>query len=483
MATKLEFEDIQGIVISAYSKLTCASYVPLRVDDAPKAKQWLAAMASEVTKAVKPTGDGPRTNMNLAITHGGLKKLGVPDDVLTTFSFPFIDGMASERRSRILGDTEASAPLNWQWGNDANPVDIILMLYAVDDGTIDSLETSQAGRAGASGMTVLATLRAGRQPDTKEHFGFNDGVGQPTIQGTDLIKGQKLRTQHATDLPPGEFLLSYEDAYGTVAPSPTVAASSDPQNLLPRHEDGRTCDLGRNGSYMVFRQLEQDVAGFWRFVDAAAGADPAARDRMGAKLVGRWRSGTPLVTAPDRDTWTGPDLNNFNDFNYSSDRNGYACPIGAHIRRTNPRDSLGTDHAASLVTANRHRLMRRGRSYGDRLGTEADPMPMADDGKKRGLHFICFNADLQRQFEFVQQTWVNNPQFGGLHDEVDPVIGDQSSCSGMFTIQADPLRARIKNLCAFVTMRGGAYAFLPGVRALKWIATWSAAAMPPPSGT
>jgi deferrochelatase/peroxidase EfeB len=163
-------------------------------------------------------------------------------------------------------------------------------------------------------------------------------------------------------------------------------------------------------------------------------------------------------------------LNDFNDFDYSSDPNGYSCPIGSHIRRSNPRDSLGPDAETGLLTSNRHRIMRRGRSYGDRL-SKTDLHPMKDDGVERGLHFICFNSDLQRQFEFVQQTWVNNPQFGGLHDEVDPLIGDQGSCSGMMTVQADPLRIRVKDLCRFVTVRGGAYAFLPGIRALRWIAS------------
>lgn len=474
MARDLEHTDIQGIVLSAYSKLTCASYLLLRIGDAAQTKAWLGAIAGEVTNARKPGPNAPATNVNLAITYTGLQKLGVPRDVLSTFSFPFIDGMASDRRARILGDTDANQPSLWRWGNAANPVDLILLLYALDEPTIEQHERTHADRASASGLTVVATLRAGRQPDSKEHFGFNDGVAQPAIEGTDLYDRQLKRTGHATALPPGEFLMSYEDAYGTIAPGPAVDPSLDPEKILPRSTEGKTHDLGRNGSYMVFRQLEQDVAGFWRFLDEQTRANgvsrPDAMDRLGAKFIGRWRSGTPLVTAPEQDDWTGPDLNDFNNFDYASDPHGFACPIGSHIRRSNPRDSLGPDHDTGLLTSNRHRLMRRGRSYGHRLGTDANPMPLVDDGQERGLHFICFNTDLQRQFEFVQQTWVNNPQFGGLHDEVDPLIGDQTSCSGMYTVQADPLRTRYKNLCRFVTMRGGVYAFLPGIRALRWLA-------------
>jgi deferrochelatase/peroxidase EfeB len=221
---------------------------------------------------------------------------------------------------------------------------------------------------------------------------------------------------------------------------------------------------------MVYRQLQQDVAGFWKFVDGLVGGDAQARDRLAAKFVGRWRSGTPLVVAPDHDTWTDPKkLNRFNDFDYSEDLEGYKCPIGSHVRRSNPRDSLGPDHDTAIRTTNRHRIMRRGRSYGDRL-SRTDPMPMVDDKKERGLHFICFNTDIERQFEFVQQTWINNAQFGGLHDEVDPMVGDQSAGSKMMTVQGDPLRERYKNMQSFVTMRGGVYAFLPSIRALRWIA-------------
>jgi Dyp-type peroxidase family len=474
--TDIDRDDVQGIVMSSYSHLECASYMLLQIEDGTKAKAWLAGITPKLTTARKPPrGARPDRNMNVALTCTGLQKLGMPEDVLITFSFPFIDGMHSDRRARILGDTAVSEPASWRWGNAVNPVDVILLLYSRDDSRIQSYEEEQAALAAGSGLRVLNTLRAGRQPDTKEHFGFNDGVGQPVIDDTEQYNRQLARTQHVTPLPPGEFLLSYQDAYGNVPPGPSVPPALDPRNLLPPTHEAPTRDLGRNGSYLVFRQLEQDVAAFWRFCDEASRdgsgkSTPEARDRMGAKFVGRWRSGTPLVGAPDRDPWTDPDkLNSFNDFDYASDPNGYACPVGAHIRRSNPRDSLGPDRETGLLTANRHRLLRRGRSYGHRL-SESDPHPMVDDGRERGLHFICFNTDLQRQFEFVQQTWVNNPQFGGLYDEVDPLIGDQGSCSGMMTIQADPLRTRVKNMCRFVTTRGGAYAFLPGFRALRWIA-------------
>jgi deferrochelatase/peroxidase EfeB len=165
-----------------------------------------------------------------------------------------------------------------------------------------------------------------------------------------------------------------------------------------------------------------------------------------------------------------------NDFRYAhDDPQGFACPVGSHVRRTNPRDSLFTDSTSpeqAEHSANRHRLMRRGRSYGERLAgvPVGDTVPV-DDGAERGLHFICLNADLERQFEFVQQTWVNNPVFGGLSGEVDPLLGDQEKVQGVMTIPADPLRLRLHGLHRFITVRGGAYFFLPGLRAIRYLAS------------
>jgi deferrochelatase/peroxidase EfeB len=127
-----------------------------------------------------------------------------------------------------------------------------------------------------------------------------------------------------------------------------------------------------------------------------------------------------------------------------------------------------------LATANRHRILRRGRSYGHR---PADPR--IDDGVDRGLHFLCLNSDIERQFEFVQQTWVNNPVFGGLNGEVDPLIGNISraetaTTNALFTVQADPLRSRVHNLQRFVTVKGGAYFFLPSISALRYLGSLAA---------
>jgi deferrochelatase/peroxidase EfeB len=170
------------------------------------------------------------------------------------------------------------------------------------------------------------------------------------------------------------------------------------------------------------------------------------------------------VLTPNRDD---PALASSNDFLYADqDPHGFACPIGAHIRRTNPRDSL-VPRKDSLTVSNRHSILRRGRSYGaplQRFSTESD------DGTERGLLFVCANANIARQFEFVQQTWVNSPKFGGLYDDRDPLLGSHGAEGGTLTIPERPVRRRLTGLPRFTTVRGGGYFFLPGIRALRFLA-------------
>jgi len=184
---------------------------------------------------------------------------------------------------------------------------------------------------------------------------------------------------------------------------------------------------------------------------------------LAAKCFGRWPSGAPLVLAPDRDApGLGADDRRNNDFTFAAtDPDGLACPIGSHVRRANPRDTLHDDPSRSLRVVNRHRIIRRGRPYEESAGNGGSP--------RRGLVFIAINVDLQRQFEFIQQTWINSPKFTSLYEDKDPIAGDNDG-RGIFSIQQRPARRRIAGLPRFVTVRGGAYFFLPGVRALRALA-------------
>ena len=229
-------------------------------------------------------------------------------------------------------------------------------------------------------------------------------------------------------------------------------------------------NFGINGTYLVFRQIEQNVSAFWKFLEEATRkadgtTDLDSMERTASKMVGRWKSGAPLTKYPLVDPVEAAEVNEENDFEYQAgDRDGFGCPFGSHIRRANPRDSLNTDPVKALQSSKRHRIIRRGRSYGDRTKDV-----FVDDGKERGLHFICLNSSIERQFEFIQQTWINNKTFAKLYDEVDPIIG-QHTRESLFTIQQEPVRGRIQHISNFTTLKGGAYFFMPGMAALRFLA-------------
>jgi Dyp-type peroxidase family len=449
----LDLADVQGLFARGYGDLRSAAFLLLAIEDAGAARGWLAALP--VTGAdEKPT----ERALHVAFTSSGLERLGLPRSTLAQFSNEFVTGMTTPHRTRILGDLDASAPSAWDWGGTSGPrVDAALLLYGRDDAVLPALEQEQTGALG--GVSVVRRLETA-DLDGFEPFGFRDGISQPFVEGLGRT-GPRETTVRA-----GEFLLGYPNEYGRYTDRPLV---DDASGVLPRDAEGSgRADLGRNGSYLVFRQLAQDVSGFWRFADGAAGGDAAARERLAAKMVGRWRSGAPLVLAPDADDER---LANENAFSYhEADPRGKLCPIGSHIRRTNPRDSLDPrpGSSRSFDVNRRHRLLRRGREYGPPLPPEE--ALRGDDDNERGLHFICLNANIARQFEFVSHTWVNNPKFDRLYDDTDPLVAPSSPHGGTFTIPTDGVRERVTGVPRFVTVKGGAYFFLPGLAALRYLA-------------
>ncbi|GLV53302.1 peroxidase [Dictyobacter sp. S3.2.2.5] len=470
MADTLNLEDIQGIIIRGYGNLTAACYVLLEISDSDSAKSWLASIASTITNGqTRPENDA----LNIAFTASGLKELGLEPEVLAMFSNEFIDGMAIPHRSRILGDVEESSPEHWIWGGPTSrSIDMVLMLFARNDQELldkYNMYLKTFPVHGLGEVKKLDTVNLGYV----EHFGFHDGISQPVMTG--LSESESPMNTIQT----GEFLLGYPNEYGLYTERPLMKSIADPRGLLPHDAGGSgNRDLGRNGSYLVFRQLSQDVRGFWTFLDQATKnqdgtSNPTARTRLASKMIGRWPSGAPLVQAPDEDDMK---LADSNDFGYQqTDPYGYNCPIGAHIRRVNPRDSLepqpGTEK--SIDVGKRHRILRRGREYGQQI----DPRDLFDgnasvrEDQDRGLYFICFCANIARQFEFIQHTWANNPHFDGLYEDVDPILGVHSPDRGTFTIQAKPVRKRIVGLPRFIFVRGGAYFFMPGINAVRYLAT------------
>jgi hypothetical protein len=206
-----------------------------------------------------------------------------------------------------------------------------------------------------------------------------------------------------------------------------------------------------------------DVAAFRRFVAEHGRAYPTGPDALAAKIVGRWRDGTPLALSPhEPDSAIAADPSRINDFSYASDPHGLRCPAGSHIRRANPRDSIGFFDGR---LTNRHRIIRRGRPYGPPL----PPGVQDDDGHDRGLVFVCFTADIWRQFETIQALWIDDGDPFGLGADKDFLIAEPDGAGGKMTIPGEPpffLRPQPR----FVTCRGGEYLFRPSIGALRSLA-------------
>jgi deferrochelatase/peroxidase EfeB len=202
------------------------------------------------------------------------------------------------------------------------------------------------------------------------------------------------------------------------------------------------------------------VAEFRRFLRANSNG-PEDEELVAAKMMGRWRSGAPLALCPFHDNpEMGADPRRNNDFLFQEDDPaGFKTPGGSHIRRTNPRD------AQIAGVARIHRMIRRGTAYGP-------PLPegvLDDDGADRGLMFAFVGAHIGRQFEFVQSQWINDGVFFGAGTDKDPVIGSSDE-AGSFTVPRRPVRRRLQGIPHFVVTRGGEYCFMPGLRALRWLA-------------
>ena len=307
----------------------------------------------------------------------------------------------------------------------------------------------------------------------REHFGFADGLSQPIPYGDaiELSDGSPARQDQWHGVPVGEILLGHTNAHHEDAPRPVARRREEQrrERTASRWGAGRLPELrDQRQLHGGAAQLKQEVASFWKSLEAAAEfikqQDPSAThidaDWLAARVYGRTADGDLLLPNGVLPTKNGsPD----NDFGFiGTDPHGHGCPVGSHVRRANPRDSLAKDAASAqtlLDAANNHRILRRGRKYGTTI-----PDRLKDDGQDRGLLFVCLNTDLVRQFEFVQQTWLLNRNFATLFDETDPLLGPE----GPFTIPDSPLR-RIVNVDTFVKMVGGEYFFLPSIAALNYL--------------
>jgi Dyp-type peroxidase family len=461
----MDLSDIQGLVFYGYRSQPLARYYFATFGDEAEPRAWLSRVFARVSSAHKRERD-EATRFNVAFTASGLSRLGLGEQTLFEFPREFTQGMSHPERSIALGDYGEDAPETWEIGGPRGPrLDALVMLFCRDEAELGASHeelTSKLETYGISAQYLDAYLPG----DGKEHFGFTDAITNPVVKG-----GPVKHDKNPFDprIRAGEILLGYKNGYGRYPSSPTVPPKRSTRELPPRTKGGSALDFGHNGSYLVFRKLEQDVEKFWRYAEeraelAGVTDRKAYAEAFAARLVGRWPDGRPLAVAP------GPDdpADDLNRFGYrDEDLRGLRCPVGAHIRRTNPRDALGDDGAISLQRASRHRIMRRGRLY-------AEPGPAGTS--RKGLAFLALNANLRRQFEFIQQTWLNNPKFGGLTHDRDPLVGRAGTdLTGdpeprVFTRASTPFRERVIGLPSFVRVRGGGYFFLPSLRALGYLA-------------
>lgn len=439
----LELGDLQGNLLRGFTH-PLGAYVFVRVDEPQRGRDWLRRVVADVTTAELWRRTSPESTLNLAVTASGLAALGVSDAMLATFPEDFRDGMAG--RAELLGDRGENAPEHWEAGLGTGEAHVLVSIYGADAAALErSRARLEEGLGGA--VTVVNEQRSELLEGGRDQFGFKDGIAQPAVlgSGAEPRPGDGLPTRGGwREVRPGEFVLGYTDEDGVLPAAPAPP-------------------FDRNATYVVYRKIHMHVARFRSYLRAAAEGLPGGPDHLAAKLVGRWQDGTPLIASPDGpDERIADDPARVNDFRYADDPAGLACPLGAHVRRANPRDH---DGFFGGKMSNRHRIIRRGRAYGP-------PLPDGvheDDGEERGLVFKCYQANLERQFEVIQGRWVDDGDPFGVGADKDPLIGCPVDRTAKMVIQGRPPIV-LGGLPAFTTVRGGEYLIRPGLRALRWLA-------------
>jgi Dyp-type peroxidase family len=520
----LDLHDIQGSILKPYGRygFPKARFLFFRVDDGEKGRGFVRRLVSVITTSTpwvaagSPRGTpAPAVTTNVAFTYRGLRALGIPRDSLQTFPDEFAMGMR-ERRD-ILGDDGKSAPEHWDpiwqreepvhiliWINGQTPEEVekrhreIRGWLAGDSAGVEEL----VGHRGAAGRDDVAYQDASAiyidgKPSAKEHFGYTDGISNPFFKGmssheSSVLGGGKVtgRAPQGRDgwepLETGEFLLGYKDE-----------ALEEPEAPSPEL-------LSRNGTFLVYRKLHQNVGSFDRYLNEIGKDFPGGKEALAAKFAGRWRNGAPITTFPtekEADDFSArwlrakeailaapdpaarlaakqqfADLNaKFTAFDYAHDLAGGRCPVGAHIRRANPRGALEFGQKGAFETpgaiSNRRRILRRGVPYGDSSQERVD-------GGDHGVIFMALNASIRRQFEFVQQQWMVYGNDFRLANDKDPIVGNHADApgkqpDGRMVVQSDAKDPAPPFFCSqiprFVETRGGDYFFMPSLTALRMI--------------
>jgi Dyp-type peroxidase family len=453
--SKLDATDIQGFVLRGYN-LPFARYMFLEIADAHRGQAFIGRLLDQITTGEHWDAGKPEWTLNIAFTHRGLVNLNLPDASLLSFPVEFLQGMKA--RGEILSDTGKNALEGWDQVWREGRVDIWLAVNSKSKATLDTRCADlrrlmdETGGAKIIGSQDAGAFWIDGKWSSKEHFGYTDGFGNPDFLGVerDTHPGQGKLMADGTWVPlaTGELLLGYADEAGElpVAPIPHL--------------------LANNGTFMVYRKLHQNVATFRRYLDEKGNHYAGGKEKLASKFLGRWRDGTPVELSPDapKQEIVNDKQRNVN-FTFGNDLDGTRCPIGAHVRRTNPRDAFGFN--GRLV--NRRRITRRGLPYGPYA---PEDQPVQDDGE-HGIIFMVLNASLFRQFEFVQQQWVQYGNDARLGNDKDMLLGNhEAPDKHMVQGTEDPENPPFVcgGLPNFVELRGGNYFFLPSMTALRMIA-------------
>jgi Dyp-type peroxidase family len=543
MKRGLDLADIQGNIVRPYGRFgfPLTRHFFFHIGNPAAGRNFIEQVRHRVTTAERwgaIDGDTkgqapvrPNVAINIGLSYQGLSALALPTRTLSALPEEFIDGMA--KRWSILGDLGVSAPSRWDpiWCDAQNSPEKQVHIWISFSAQIEPdgrpvkefaelTDWLREAAAGAGGVTLLSGHRGpsadyqdssalmAKLPDgqviptAKVHFGFTDGIADPVFYGqyepeleaVEVIGSGKLQPDNKgwTPLAVGEFILGH---------------ASEAQELPPT---APPWSFTRNGTFMAYRKMHQNVGTFGNYVDGQASAFQKAGDAQSldearntilAKMVGRWPGGIPIAIAPTWDQsqaiaaqWTDipaiqltPGIARtaaqtarlaaydrlLTDFRYQDDIDGARCPVSAHIRRTNPRDALDPyfgvagENPGSALT-NRRRILRRGLPYGDST--------VPDDTSEHGVIFMALCASLFRQFEFIQQQWVNYGSSFAAGNDTDPVVGLHRE-GAKFVIAADPGKDGAPFICAnipqFVETRGGEYFFIPSLTALREIAQGS----------
>ncbi|TNC79006.1 hypothetical protein FHI69_07180 [Janthinobacterium lividum] len=472
----IDYDDVQGTILRGY-RVNLARHFIFSITDAAQARRTIAALLDgsdglpTITTA-RHIHPKPPCFVNLSFTAPGLSALGITAAELATFDQAFQRGAADPASVAAVGDVGDSAPEHWL-GNlgpatTAGQVHAMLSLWVSESEEVLQATSAKLRGAFAAGWHELYAHDGVALPGNRVHFGYRDNIAQPDVDGAPPRKHERAYDPDPLNsVKTGEFLLGYPNENGgTYQVQP-------PQ-------------LSTNGSYAAFRILEQDVPLFDSILSQGAASSGLSTEMVAAKMCGRWRNGNPLVLSPDEPGPVLPDAS-LNHFHYVDaqpeldDTLGLKCPVGAHIRRNNPRDEgvVGT-------SARHHRIVRRAMPY----GSEYDPVtPIAE---QRGLVGYFINANLRNQFEFLMQQWNDDatfvksavgpagPEAGNATLNIsgqDVFLGINDPSVSSFTLPGVGAKGsgntKLQHFSRSVITRGGVYCFFPSITGLRYLANLS----------